>query len=93
MRCNVLFLQADALFDAGRSQWLSHQNSFNEVVARAFIAFLNTNHLAGARTLVGRDGRRVKYGSLLDAANPFDVSHPDICRPSQRGQHSPELTS
>lgn len=51
-----ILLQADAIFHAGRSNWLSQQNSFNDILTRSFIGFLNQRNLAGARSLVRRDG-------------------------------------
>lgn len=76
-----ILLQADALYDAGRSNWLSLQNSFNDAVTRSFILFLNANNLPGGRSLAGKDGRMIKYGVLLDPNAAFSVTHSDIAGP------------
>ena len=76
-----ILLQADALYDAGRSDWLMHQNSFNHALSRAFISFLNSNGLSGRRTLVDTNGKEINYGVLLEAGSPVDANHPDIAGP------------
>jgi hypothetical protein len=76
-----ILLQADAIYSAGRSHWLSLQNSFNDAVTRSFIHFLNSRNLQGGRSLIGRDGRIIKYGVLLDTNSAFSIAHPDIANP------------
>ena len=76
-----ILLQADAIFHAGRSNWLSQQNSFNDILTRSFIGFLTQRNLAGARSLVRRDGKIIKFGVLLDVNAPFYRAHPNIAGP------------
>jgi hypothetical protein len=76
-----LLVQGDALFEAGRSQWLQLQNSFNDALTRAIIEQLVQRGLPGAATLVGRDNKLVKFGNLLQLAAPFSRAHPAIAAP------------
>ena len=45
--------QAEFVYDAGRSSWLQHQDSFNDRLTRSFIDFLANRGLPGARPTVG----------------------------------------
>lgn len=73
-----ILAKAEALFDSGRTQWLMHQNSFSDLVLRAFIRFLNDRGLPGARSLVGRDQRLIKFGVLLESNGPFARAYPQV---------------
>jgi len=70
--------RAEALYDMGKSEWLNYQNSFNNALFLALQTHLNRLMLPGACKTVGRDGRLVKYGNLIDSAQIFSRSHPDI---------------
>lgn len=76
-----LIRKAESSFEAGRGQWLMYQNSFNDLVLRAFIQFLDNNGFPGVTTLVGRNNKIVKFGSLLDSNNPFSRRHPTVADP------------
>ncbi len=77
-----LLLRAETLFDAGPSNWLMQQNSFNDVVFRAFVGFSQGKGRLHAVHLV-RPGttRPTKYGRLIEAAGSFHAAHPDIAAP------------
>ena len=70
--------KADAIFDSGRTFWLMHQNSFNQIVFLALQQHLAaTKHPAACKT-VGRDRKLVDFGSTLDASGPFSKNCPNI---------------
>lgn len=73
-----LLLQAEAIFDAGRSQWLLFQNSFNDALLRQFIRFLGNHRLPGTMILVGRNNKLIKFGVLLDTKQRFSRNYPVI---------------
>lgn len=72
-----LLSQADAVFDSGRSFWLSHQNSFNNVLFLALQTHLNKKGLPGAMKTVGA-GKLLKFGLLVDANQKFAKHYPTI---------------
>ncbi len=73
-----ILIQADELYEAGRSNWLSHQNSFNDALLRAFIAYLKESGLPGVIRLKDKMGRNIKFGSLLDKNNRFSIKYKRI---------------
>lgn len=73
-----LLAQAVPIFDGARSLWLVHQNSFNDAACRAFQGWLRVNNRAGQVALVGRNGRLVTFGALVQEGNPFSVPYPPI---------------
>jgi hypothetical protein len=73
-----ILIQADALFFAGRSEWLALQNSFNDAITRSFIGFLNSNNLPGARSLINSRGDNITFCTLLYVNSPFTKYHPII---------------
>jgi len=72
---------ADAIYHIGRSQWLSYQNSFNHSLFLVFQDWLTQRRLPGAVKTVGKDGRAVQFGTLVDANQPFGKAHPSIASP------------
>ncbi|MDP2858851.1 MAG: hypothetical protein Q8P50_12855, partial [Bacillota bacterium] len=70
-----ILAQAEFVYDASRSSWLQHQDSFNDMLTRSFIDFLSRWGLPGARATVGRNGVRVDFGILLDPNQAFAQSH------------------
>ena len=66
-----LLSQADPVFDSGRSRWLSYQNSFNHSLLLALQQYLKVNNLNGVVKTVGRDGKLIKFGTLVDVNQPF----------------------
>jgi hypothetical protein len=73
-----ILCQAEPVFDSGRSVWLSHQNSFNDAVLVAMQQHLNKSGLPGSMRIIGRDGRRIRFGVLLASGAPFDREFPLI---------------
>jgi len=69
---------ADAAYDMGRSQWLSYQNSFNHSLLLAFLNWLTGRQLLTAVKIIGKDGKAVKFGSLVDPNQPFAKAYPLI---------------
>lgn len=69
---------ADATHDMGRSQWLSHQNSFNHTLFLAFQRWLQKRSKPGVVTTVGRKGKPVTFGTLVDPSQPFARVYPVI---------------
>lgn len=70
--------QAEFVYDASRSSWLQHQDSFNDILTRSFIGFLASRGLSGAQRTVDRNGARVDYGILLDANQTFAQAHQHV---------------
>lgn len=73
-----LLVQAEAAYDASRSLWLQNLNSFNDALARRTLDLLAANGLPGASKTVGKDGKLVKFGSLLQVSGPFAAAHPVV---------------
>ena len=73
--------QAEFVYEAGRSSWLQHQDSFNDLLTRSFIDFLATWGLPGARPTTDRNGVRLDYGVLLDANQTFGQAYPSVADP------------
>lgn len=78
LHCLRILVQADAHFDPARSHWLQQQNSFNDALTRRLIGRLTSAGLPGAARLIGRDGKLIKFGSLLAPGAPFVTHYPDI---------------
>lgn len=76
-----LLIQADALHDANRSHWLQLINSFNDLITKAFIAFLRSNALPGARDLKDPKGHLFDLGNLVDATGVFARAHIAVAAP------------
>jgi len=68
----------DAVFKSGRSKWLQEQNSFNHALFLAIQKQLHSSNMPGAARLVGRNGKSVKYGVLLDENQVFSKTYPLI---------------
>ena len=71
-----ILIEAEARFSGSYSEWLSLQDSFNDIVVRQFFYFLRSNNLDGHSKVVGRNGQLVKYGSLIAEYAPFDNHYP-----------------
>lgn len=76
-----LLLSAEAKYDSDKSGWLGWQNSFNDAMFRAIQPRLAAAALPGHSALVDRNGRQIKFGSLLDANKLFARTYPDIAAP------------
>lgn len=85
--------QADAVFESGRSHWLSYQNSFNQTI---FIAlqkhFASIAHPATC-TIHDKHGQLVDYGVTLAASTSFSKNFPKLAaclrNMNQRRNHLP----
>lgn len=60
------------------SDWLSLQDSINDVLTRKLVSLLQTNGKISRQKLIDKNGKLVKYGSLLDPKSPFASSYPAI---------------
>jgi len=69
---------ADSAYHIARSQWLSYLNSFNHTLFIALQEYLHANRLAGMMKTKGKDGKLVKFGTLVDANQPFANHYPTI---------------
>ncbi len=65
-------------YPSAYSDWLSLQDSFNDITVRKLFEFLKTKGLTGHSKTVGKDGALVSYGKLLAIGDPFDTTYPDI---------------
>lgn len=67
-----ILVEAGARFPGASSEWLSLQDSFNDIAVRQFFAFLKNHGLPGHSRTIGGSGKLVKYGSLIQKDSPFD---------------------
>jgi hypothetical protein len=70
-----LLLSADVKFLSDRSGWLSYQNSFNDIVFRAFQAHLASKSLPGAVPTADANGKLFTFGQLIGVTGPFAKAH------------------
>lgn len=69
---------AQRAFAISPSEWLSYQNSFNDMLVRKVIdALANTGNPNVVRT-VDVNGRLVKFGNIVQSGNRFDRAFPSI---------------
>lgn len=73
-----LLKQAEAAFNADISYWLANQNSFHHAIFLALQRHLGRTAHPGACTTVGKDGRLVDFGVMLDASGSFAKSCPIV---------------
>lgn len=71
-------IEAEARYQGAYSEWLSLQDSFNDIVIRQFFKFLMTNGLPGYSSVISRGGNLVKYGTLINTGTPFDIQYHSI---------------
>ncbi|MBN1975066.1 MAG: hypothetical protein JW787_15600 [Sedimentisphaerales bacterium] len=69
-------IEAEARFPGNYSEWLSLQDSFNDIAIRQFIIFLKGKGLPGHSKL-NNGSRLVKYGQLIGIGTPFDKQYPN----------------
>lgn len=67
-------IEAEARYPGHYSEWLSLQDSFNDIVIRQFFNFLISKGLPGHSPL-NISGRMVKYGSLIAPNTQFDIHY------------------
>lgn len=71
-----ILIEGDASFDLSPSNWLSLQDSFNDILVRRLFAYLAfRGKLRHAKT-TDRNGKLVDFGVLLKAGTPFDAIYP-----------------
>jgi retron-type reverse transcriptase len=73
-----IFLQADPVFDSGRSRWICNQNSFNQCIFLGIQRILSAKGLPGAVTVKNMHGKLLDYGVTLDPGNQFSKNYPII---------------
>jgi len=74
-----MLIEADAMIELTRSNWLQIQDSFNDIVIRQFIIYLRQRGLPGGeQRIITKNGRFVKYGTLLQGNGPLAVEFPTI---------------
>lgn len=61
-----------------RSDWLSLQDSINDILTRELIGLLHRNGYLTNQSLVNRKNELVKYGSLIQLNSPFSNSYTSI---------------
>jgi retron-type reverse transcriptase len=77
----MILNDAESAYDIARSQWIQHQNSFNDIVVRCIINHLSANGLPGAMKTVNRKGELIPFGNILDSRKPLFVAYPYVARP------------
>ncbi|HQH51543.1 MAG TPA: reverse transcriptase domain-containing protein [Candidatus Hydrogenedentes bacterium] len=74
-----ILIEADAMFEIAPASWLQLQDSFNDAVVRILILYLRQRGLpGGSQGTVGKDGRLVKYGNLLQPGGIFATAFPAV---------------
>lgn len=73
-----LLTLADRLFDNSPSEWLSYQNSFNDILVRKVIGALTASGSTAAVKTVNKNGDLIKFGNLVQPGSAFDTGHPTI---------------
>jgi hypothetical protein len=73
-----LLVQADVAFFSGRSYWLSHLNSFNQVLFLQLQDHLAAKGQPGVVTTRNVSGELLDYGVTLQAGNAFSKAYPAI---------------
>ena len=71
-------IEAKARFPGAYSEWLGLQDSFLDIAIRQFFVFLVQKGLQGHSKTSDKNGRLVKYGSLISQGGPFDRHYPAI---------------
>ncbi|MFZ5883749.1 MAG: hypothetical protein ACOYYI_08240 [Chloroflexota bacterium] len=74
---HMLLKIADTYFDTHFTTWLAHQDTFNEVLFRAFQEFLASKRAPGTIGIVDKNGVPIKYGRLLNDP-AFKTAYPDL---------------
>ncbi|WP_367899171.1 reverse transcriptase domain-containing protein [Leptospira sp. WS58.C1] len=69
---------ADSNYHSGRTHWLQHQNSFNQILFYVFQEYLQNNSLPGIVRLNGGDGKLLAFGNLVQKDNQFDKNYPKV---------------
>ena len=72
-----ILIEADACFDSARSHWLSLQDSFNDVMVRQLFSYLASRGMPGHARTIGRNGKLVDFGILIQTGASFDTSYPN----------------
>lgn len=73
-----ILVQAETVFWSGRSQWLSHQSSFNQVAFLALQRHFRAIGTPGVVPTLHPGGELIDYGVTLDKNNAFSRAHPAI---------------
>jgi len=73
-----LLVEAKARYLGAYSDWLSLQDSFNNIVIHHFFHFLKAKGLPGHSVTVDKKGKLVNFGSLIAVGGPFDREYHDI---------------
>ncbi|MEN6483059.1 MAG: RNA-directed DNA polymerase [Anaerolineaceae bacterium] len=71
-------IEADVRYQGAYSEWLSLQDSFNDIVIRQFFIFLKSKGLSGHSAVFASNGQLVKYGTLIARKSPFDLKYHSI---------------
>lgn len=75
-----ILIEADAMYNLAPSNWLPLQDSFNDAAIRKLVNYLKVRNLpGGSQKTVGRDGKLVKYGTILQASGPLATPYPVMC--------------
>jgi hypothetical protein len=64
-------------FDSAPSNWLSLQDSFNDVLVRQLFDYLDSQGMPGHARTKGKGGKLIDFGILLQVGAPFDTTYPN----------------
>lgn len=71
-----ILIEAKTRFDGAYSEWLSLQDSFNDIVIGEFYNFREELDLPVYSKTIDKKGNKVKYGILIAKNTPFDIHYP-----------------
>jgi hypothetical protein len=74
---HMLLKIADSYFETHFTSWLSHQDTFNEVLFKALQEFLANKGAPGAVSLIDKKGKPIKFGVLINDS-VFKTAYPDL---------------
>lgn len=74
---HMLLKIADSYFETHFTTWLSHQDTFNEVLFKVFQEFLANKNAPGVLSLIDKNGKPIKFGRLINNIN-FKTTYPNL---------------
>ncbi|MCX5813686.1 MAG: RNA-directed DNA polymerase [Proteobacteria bacterium] len=73
-----ILIQAEVYYLPAPSIWIQWQNSFNDAVQKALLAYLNSRSLAGAGKITNANSQLIDFGVRLDNNTSFSKTYPSI---------------
>lgn len=74
----ALAVEAEAVFDIGRSQWLMFQNSLNDLILRDFVTHIQRAGMHSEISLVDKNNKSLTFGLIVQEGGLLDRVLPEI---------------